>query len=114
MLLRLSAAYLVYDPGKFIDKRAQQSLMWYWLIYICVRVWVGVCVISKYSVLPSLSVLWYGLYGYIYKTDKIKEKQQVGIEFPNFRRLPSSGVCFLQLNVGKNTVHTTILKIPGD
>ena len=44
-------------------------------------------------------------------TDKIKEKQ-VGMEFPNFRRLPSSGVYFLQLNVGKN--YTTILKLPGD
>ena len=49
----------------------------------------------------------------LYKT---KEKQQDGIKFPNFRRLPSScfWFFFLQLNMGKNTVHTTILKIPGD
>ena len=29
-------------------------------------------------------------------------------------QLPSSGVYFLQLNMGKNTVHTTILKLQGD
>ena len=51
----------------------------------------------------------------VWYTNKIKEKQQVGIEFPNVRRLLFSvGGVSLQLNVGKNTAHTTILKIPGD
>ena len=48
------------------------------------------------------------------KTDKIKEKQQAGSEFPNIWQLPSSGVYFLQLNMGKDTVCTTIIKISGD
>ena len=62
-----------------------------------------------------------------YKTDKIKEKQQVGLNFRqnqrkqkqaglkflSFQQLPSSGAYFLQLNMGENTVHM-ILKIPGD
>ena len=47
-------------------------------------------------------------------TNKIKEKQQAGIEFQIFWLLPSSVGYILQLNVGKNTVHTMILKIPGD
>ena len=37
-----------------------------------------------------------------------------GIVFTHFRRLPSSGVYFLQLKVGKNTVLSTILRIPGN
>ena len=40
------------------------------------------------------------VYIYIYKTDTIKEKQPVGLIFPNFQRLPS-GVYFLQLNFGR-------------
>ena len=62
-----------------------------------------------------------------YKTDKIKEKQQVGLNFRqnqrkkqqvglkflSFWQLPSSGAYFLQVNMGKNTVQM-ILKIPGD
>ena len=46
--------------------------------------------------------------------EKIKEKQQVGIKFPNFPDCLPWGVIFLQLNMGKNTVDTMTLKIPGD
>ena len=46
-------------------------------------------------------------------TNSKKKNKQVGLKFANYRRQPSS-VCFLQLNMGKNTVYTTILKIQGD
>ena len=51
--------------------------------------------------------------GRIYKTENQKQ-QQVGVKFSNFRQLPSSRFYFLQVNVGKNTVYTTILKIQGE
>ena len=40
------------------------------------------------------------------KWRKIKEKQQISFKNPNFSvQLPSSGVYFLQVNVGKNSSH---------
>ena len=64
--------------------------------------------------LRFLSVLYSILYIQIYKTDKIEEKQQTGINLPNFQLAPSLGVYSLHLNVGKITVHATILKRLGD
>ena len=59
-------------------------------VRVCVRVCVCVCVCGEHR------------------------EKQVGLKFPNFRKLLSSGGHFLQLNVRKNKVHTTIIKIQGN
>ena len=50
------------------------------------------------------------------KRRKSKENNKLALKRPKFsaRLLSSSAVSFLQVNVGKNTVHTTILKIQSD
>ena len=63
----------------------------------------------------ACTMLENGTYLLLLSDKKIKEKQQVGLKFPNFQWLSSSGGGYLLTTEwGENTVHTMILKIPGD